>query len=212
MTQLRPELEIDNLPNRLTLFRVLLVPLVILLLYLSKNNWLSLSEATLKNMQWASAWIFTLASITDFFDGYIARKRKIVTVFGSFLDPIADKFLTVSSLIMLLHLERLSSLVVTFLILREMYMTSLRLLGTNMGVKVQVSSTGKWKTAMQMIGIPMLMAYDTWWIIPLDKVGLFFIYLSSILSAYSAVQYSTRTVKLIKLKNMKKKITEHSKA
>ena len=90
------DLEIDNLPNRLTLVRMLMIPVVVLTLYFSENT----PEALLPYQGYLghiACWIFVIASITDFLDGYIARKRNIVTVFGSFLDPIADKFLIVSA-------------------------------------------------------------------------------------------------------------------
>ncbi|MAF76746.1 MAG: hypothetical protein CME60_01195, partial [Halobacteriovoraceae bacterium] len=92
------EWEIDNLPNRLTIFRMLLIPIIITGLILNKTNVAWIEPYKLK-LGYMAAWTFVLASVTDFFDGYIARKRGIVTVFGSFLDPIADKFLVVSSLI-----------------------------------------------------------------------------------------------------------------
>lgn len=198
-------LEIDNLPNRLTIFRVILIPVVITCLYLSSNQ-STLEEPTRVLMGWISGWIFVAASITDFFDGYIARKRGIVTIFGSFLDPIADKFLVVSCLIMLLSLNRLPSVVVIFLVLREMYMTSLRLLATNEGLKgVPVSQLGKWKTVFQMMGIPMLMANEQWWIFPLPTLGHIFIYLSFIVSMLSALLYSRNTIVKIKHKRDQRK-------
>ena len=94
----RNDLEIDNLPNRLTFFRMLMIPVVVLALYFTEvtPQWLVPYRDYLGHF---ACWIFVLASITDFFDGYIARKRNIVTVFGSFLDPIADKFLVVSALV-----------------------------------------------------------------------------------------------------------------
>lgn len=201
------DLEINNLPNLLTIFRVVLIPIVILLLYLSDSDasWL---EDYKSNLGWAAGWIFTLASITDFFDGYIARKRNIVTVFGSFLDPIADKFLTVSSLIMLQSLGRLPAVIVIFLVLREMYMTSLRLLAMNEGVKVPVSNMGKWKTAIMMMGIPFLMAYENWSLIPdlpLPLIGASAVYVAVILSLISSVRYTFAMIAKLKESRVKKR-------
>jgi CDP-diacylglycerol--glycerol-3-phosphate 3-phosphatidyltransferase len=160
------------------------------------------------NPEWAASlklgyvagWTFVAASITDFFDGYIARKRGIVTVFGSFLDPIADKFLVVSSLILLGELERIHSIVVLILVLREMYITSLRLLASERGLRVPVGQLGKWKTAVQMVGIPLLMANDKPWGIPMSLIGTICIYLASIFSLYSALEYSLGLIKKIKMK------------
>jgi CDP-diacylglycerol--glycerol-3-phosphate 3-phosphatidyltransferase len=136
------ELEIDNLPNRLTIFRVLLIPIVVGSLFLIKYPY-SYTVGMEDTLGWFAGWIFTLASITDFLDGYIARKKNIVTVFGSFLDPIADKFLVVSSLIMLLYLDRIHSILVIILILREMYITSLRLLAYSEDVQVSSQPAGQ---------------------------------------------------------------------
>ncbi len=200
-TQDGPDLEwqIDNLPNRLTIFRMALIPIIISSLILQKMNF-GWSEALQLKLGYVGAWTFVAASITDFFDGHIARKRGIVTVFGSFLDPIADKFLVVSSLILLGELERIPSLVVLILVLREMYITSLRLLASERGLSVPVGKLGKWKTATQMVGIPLLMAYDRPWGIPMPLLGTIGIYLASIFSLYSALEYSIGLIKKMKAK------------
>lgn len=198
------DLQINNLPNRLTIFRVVLIPIVLLLLYIAESE-LDFFQDYKSVLGWTAGWIFALASITDFFDGYIARKRNIVTVFGSFLDPIADKFLTVSSLIMLQSLGRVPAIVVIVLVLREMYMTSLRLLATNEGVSVPVSEFGKWKTATQMVGIPLLMANEAWMSIPLPLIGSSLIYIACVLSLGSAFQYTFNMVQKLKQKRINKK-------
>ena len=194
-----PEWEIDTLPNRLTLFRVVLIPIILGSLYLNLLDfpWL---VGLKKTFGYIAAWTFVGASITDFLDGYIARKRNIVTVFGSFLDPIADKFLIVSSLILLQELGRIPVLIVITLVLREIYITALRLLANEKGLVVAVGQLGKVKTATQMVGIPLLMAYDTPWGIPMIPIGNILIYLASIFSLYSALEYSLGLVKKLKIK------------
>ena len=112
------EWEIDNLPNRLTMFRMLLIPIILSSLMFARMDYEWVQGLTVF-LGYVAGWTFCLASVTDFFDGYIARKRGIVTVFGSFLDPIADKFLVVSSLILLGELERVPTDVVLILVLRE---------------------------------------------------------------------------------------------
>ena len=197
-------LEIDNLPNRLTFFRMLMIPVVVLTLYFSEETPFFL----LDYQPWlghVACWIFVMASITDFLDGYIARKRNIVTVFGSFLDPIADKFLVVSSLIMLLALDRVHPIVVIILVVREMYMTSLRLLALTEGVDVPVSSMGKWKTGTQMVAIPMLMIYDEFLWMNLPLIGTILIYISAVLSLWSALVYSLHMIQKLKDKHAEKK-------
>ena len=198
------DLEIDNLPNRLTFFRMLMIPVVVLDLYFTKvtpawllpyHDWLG----------WIACWLFIIASITDFFDGYFARKYNIVTVFGSFIDPIADKFLIVSSLIMLLALDRVHSIVVIILVLREMYMTSLRLLALTEDIQVPVSSLGKWKTAFQMVSTPMLMVNKDVWIIPIPLIGTVLMYVAALLSLGSALHYSWDMIKKLRENRAEKK-------
>lgn len=198
------DLEIDNLPNRLTFFRMLMIPVVVLALYFTDETpqWLMPYQGYLGHI---ACWIFVVASITDFLDGYIARKRNIVTVFGSFLDPIADKFLVVSALIMLMGLERVHPIVVIILVLREMYMTSLRLLAMSEGVDVPVSNMGKWKTTAQMIATPMLMIYDDFLGLNLQMIGTGLMYVAALLSLWSALKYSLSMIKKLQEKRAEKK-------
>jgi len=198
------DLEIDNLPNRLTIFRILMIPVVVLNLHFSVITPVSLLPYK-EYLGQVACWIFVIASITDFLDGYIARKRNIVTVFGSFLDPIADKFLVVSGLIMLMALDRVHPMVVIVLVLREMYMTSLRLLALTEEVDVPVSWMGKWKTATQMVAMPMLMIYDNFLGLNLPLLGTLLIYISALLSLWSALKYSLSMLKKLKEKRLEKK-------
>lgn len=200
----RNDLEIDNLPNRLTFFRMLMIPVVVSALYFSQQTpvWLAPYRDYLGH---AACWIFVIASITDFLDGYIARKRNIVTVFGSFLDPIADKFLVVSALIMLMGLDRVHPVIVIILVLREMYMTSLRLLALTEEVDVPVSWMGKWKTATQMVAMPMLMIWDDFLGMDMSIIGTALIYVSALLSLWSALKYSLSMIRKLQEKRAEKK-------
>lgn len=201
------EWEIDNLPNRLTLFRIILIPIILLSLFMQTTQWPWFAHHPFF-LNYMAAWTFVAASITDYFDGYFARKMKIVTIFGSFLDPIADKFLVISSLIMLLFLHRIHVLIVLILVLREMYITALRLLAMEKGFTVPVGTLGKWKTATQMVGIPLLMAYDSPFGINMPFIGTLAIYLASLFSLYSALEYSFHFLKKI---NKKRKMTRGNK-
>lgn len=198
------DLEIDNLPNRLTLFRMLMIPVIVLTLYFDKDPPTDLLTYR-KYLGHVACWIFVAAGITDFFDGYFARKYNIVTVFGSFLDPIADKFLVVASLIMLMALDRVNALVVIILVLREMYMTSLRLLAMTEDITVPVSSLGKWKTTAQMVAIPMLMIHEKFLYLPMDKIGTVLIYVAAFLSLLSALTYSLSMIKKLRERRLEKK-------
>jgi CDP-diacylglycerol--glycerol-3-phosphate 3-phosphatidyltransferase len=199
------EWEIDNLPNRLTMFRVVLIPIIIFSMYAVQVQY-DWAQAHTKLLNYIAAWTFVAASITDFLDGFIARKKNIVTIFGSFLDPIADKFLVISALIMLQAMNRVHVLVVLILVLREMYITALRLLAMEKGISVPVGTLGKWKTATQMVGIPFLMANDTFLSINMTYLGTIAIYLASIFSLYSAGEYSLGLIRKIqKLRKEKKR-------
>lgn len=187
--------EIDNLPNRLTIIRLLLVPFIVVGLGLQglTYTW-ALSFKSF--FAYLSVVIFIIASLTDYVDGHLARKKNLTTVFGSFLDPIADKFLVVAALIMLLALKRVDPIIVIILILREFYVTSLRLLASDEGFSVPVDKFGKWKTATQMVAITLLMT-------PIDLVistGQVVIIFSALLSVFSAVIYSIKLVRSIRTK------------
>lgn len=187
------DLGIDNLPNRITVIRIVLIPVIVICLMIRGPIF-----------NWLAAITFVIAAFSDFLDGYIARKQKIVTVFGSQLDHIADKFLVVSSLIMLQDAGRLAGYIVIILVLREMYITSLRLFAAQEGFSVPVDKLGKWKTATQMVGIPMMMAMSFY----LIDIGFVFILISMVLSIYSACQYSLGFIQKFKLQVQKKKAGE----
>jgi len=201
------EWEIDNLPNRLTMFRVVLIPIIIFSLF-AVNQKYPWAVEHINLLNYLAAWTFVMASITDFLDGFIARKKNIVTVFGSFLDPIADKFLVISALIMLQAMDRVNVLVVLILVLREMYITALRLLAMEKGISVPVGALGKWKTATQMVGIPLLMADDVPFGINMPVLGTIAIYLASLFSLYSAIEYSIGLLKKIQKLRKEKKATK----
>ena len=206
------DLEIDNLPNRLSILRMLLIPLVVLSLYFVDRPHHGTGTIPTWVLSHLAAWTFVVASITDFFDGWIARRRNIVTVLGSFLDPIADKFLVVSSLIMLAAMDRVHVVVVIILVLREMYMTSLRLLANHEGITIAVSQGGKWKTGFQMTAIPMIMMGYPWLGMPWHEIGTILIWIAGLLSLGSAVSYSIDMIRSLKLKRdeSKKKLREGS--
>ncbi len=183
---------------------MLMIPVVVMALYLSTSSF-EWAIPYKKSLGHVACWVFVVASLTDFLDGYIARKRNIVTVFGSFLDPIADKFLVVSSIIMLQGIDRIHPVTVIILVLREMYMTSLRLLALTEDVDVPVSSMGKWKTGTQMVALPMLMIWDEFLFINMSLLGSILLYISVLLSLWSALLYSLSMIKKLKDKRAEKK-------
>jgi CDP-diacylglycerol--glycerol-3-phosphate 3-phosphatidyltransferase len=172
------ELQFDNVPNRLTMLRIALVPLVAGLLFIQTPIW-----------DFIAALMFSIAAATDYFDGYIARKRKLITVYGKLMDPLADKFLVVCSLVMLLYLGRIHPVVVMLLVCRELTITGLRALASAEGVIIAASGGGKWKTATQMVAIPFLMLRNRTFGIPVFDVGMGLLYISLAMSLWSAKDY-----------------------
>jgi CDP-diacylglycerol---glycerol-3-phosphate 3-phosphatidyltransferase len=172
------ELTFNTTPNQLTLFRMACVPIIVGFLYFGTTFWDLM--ATL---------VFIVASITDYFDGYIARSRNLMTIYGKLLDPLADKFLVVSSLIMLQEVGRIHAVVVILLICRELAITGLRALASAEGVIIPASASAKWKTASQMVAIPMIMIGVSFWGIPLLEIGLGLLYISLGISLWSAKDY-----------------------
>ncbi len=186
------------------MFRILLIPFVALPLIMISLK-LPLGNAPEKILGPLAALFFIIAGITDFLDGYIARRKKLETAFGNFLDPIADKFLVITSLILLQDLGRVHALVVVILVLRELFITSLRLLASEKKLSCPVEWSGKWKTTVQMTAIPFLMVYYDIFDIPTALVGSVLIYIASFLSLYSAFHYGINLIKKLKLKRRQKK-------
>jgi CDP-diacylglycerol--glycerol-3-phosphate 3-phosphatidyltransferase len=168
----------NTAPNFLTLLRILFVPVVVGCLMVHETKWDVIAGLA-----------FTVASITDYFDGYLARVLKVETIYGKLMDPLADKFLVVSALIMLQELGRIHPIVVILLICREMAITGLRALASAEGVIIGASTSAKWKTATQMVAIPLIMAKDGILNIPLMPLGMVLLYISLGISMWSAKDY-----------------------
>lgn len=137
-----------NLPNKLTIFRVILIPFFIIALLvpgIPAGNWIALA-------------IFIVASLTDLLDGKIARKYNLVTNFGKFMDPLADKLLVCSALICLVELSRIPSWMVVIIIAREFTISGFRLIAADNGVVIAASYWGKFKTTFQMIAVCLMIA------------------------------------------------------
>lgn len=141
-----------NLPNKLTLLRVLLIPVFILILFLP--SWFGLSSGA---AAWIASIVFVAAGLTDLFDGRIARKNGLVTDFGKFMDPIADKLLTASAMIMLTYLDRLHPAATIVFIAREFVISGFRLIAAGKGIVIAADKLGKAKTLLQIIFIVALL-------------------------------------------------------
>ena len=135
-----------NLANKITIFRVFLVPLFMIVLY-----------SNTQYSTYIAAIIFSFASLTDTLDGYIARSRNLITNFGKFADPLADKVLTSAALILLVGVGKIPSWIVIVIIAREFTITGFRVIAASEGVTIAASSWGKIKTITQLVSIILLL-------------------------------------------------------
>jgi len=169
-----------NLPNFITLFRILLIP-VFVVLFITPTEDRSLSAAV----------IFVVAAMTDLLDGYVARRTGQVTRLGKLLDPIADKLLVLSALILLVNVDRVSALVAILVIAREVAVTGIRAIAAGEGMIISAETTGKYKMALQVVAITMLILEGTeiseWG--NLHLAGIVTLYLSLMLGYVSGGQY-----------------------
>lgn len=185
-----------NIPNILTLIRIALIPVLAVLL-LSPSR-----EAGF----WAAA-VFAVASITDWLDGYLARRMGIVTVFGKFLDPIADKLMVMAALIMILPFERVPAWMVLVILGREIIITGLRGIASTEGIVISASDLGKFKTIFQMVAIiGLLLHYDYHWffgiehpylVVNMHNAGMFYLWIATIMTVWSGVDYLAKFMKVI---------------
>lgn len=179
-----------NLPNTLTMTRVLLIPFFIVFFY----------QSTLESSI-VAAGIFSIASITDILDGYFARLRSEVTQFGKFLDPVADKLLILSALILLVGDKRVPSWVAIVIIGREFAVTGFRAIASSEGIVIAAENLGKYKTVLQIFAIILLIIDFTSGIY--HQIGLLLLLASMILALYSAMKYFMkfgRSLNILKIK------------
>jgi len=169
-----------NLANKITLMRVIMVPVFIVLLMASQIPGLSgLVESGVLSqpvLNWCALVVFIIASVTDFFDGYIARKYTMISNFGKFMDPLADKLLVCSALICLLALGRINVFLVLVIIVRDFIISGFRLVASDKGVVIAANMWGKVKTTMQMVMIGFMipdMAVFHWICVILSWIVLF---------------------------------------
>ena len=178
--------DLYNLPNILTFFRIILIPVVCVFIWLGDP----LSS-------FVSVVLFALAGATDWFDGYLARKRNLVSLTGKFLDPLADKLLVMASLIMLVPLGRISATIVIIILAREFTIMGLRSVAAGEGIIMAAGEGGKFKTAFQMTGLIGLLIHYIYVVdfgfvavkLNFHVIGFWLIVLSVVFSLFSAYQY-----------------------
>lgn len=197
-----------NLPNKLTLTRLILVPFMVLSFYLTPlgQNFVPFITTA----------IFIIAAITDFLDGSIARKRNLVTDFGKFMDPLADKALVLVALILIVDgqiipFPYIASLSLCIMLVRELVVSGLRLVGANKGVVISADKLGKIKTITQDIAIPILLVCPAFMYgvdvtggsvnpiyLALAIAGTVILVLASIISVISGISYVLKNIELFK--------------
>ena len=173
-----------NTPNKLTIARMIIVPFLVIFLLIGWGG-----EAN----RYISLTLFVVASVTDWFDGYLARKNNLVTNFGKFMDPLADKLLVCSAMICMIDLKRLPAWFVIIIIAREFIISGFRLIAAENGIVIAANYWGKFKTASQMIMIILLILHFDGIFVILEQI---FIWLSLALTIISLITYiwQNRTV------------------
>lgn len=175
-----------NIPNILTLGRIIAVPLIIGIYYVPE------SCLSIREQNFTAALIFVIAALTDWFDGYLARTLGQTSAFGAFLDPVADKLMVAAVLIILLQLDRVDAIVAAIIIGREITISALRewmaMLGNSKSVAV--SYVGKLKTASQLVALPLLLLNDVYVSgVSCYDVGTILIYIAAALTLISMAYY-----------------------
>lgn len=194
-----------NLPNLLTFLRILLIPVVLLFI----------AEGTPRANFWA-AMVYAVTAITDFLDGWLARRQGLISVLGKFLDPLADKLLVMSVLVFTVYLGRVPTWAVIVILARELSITSLRVIAMSEGVVIAAGQGGKDKTALQMVALLMLILHHPYDLhfgfasmrVDFNGVGLGLLYLSVFFAITSAGEYIKLFVEAVEAKEQRLKQEE----
>jgi len=174
-----------NLPNLLTWLRILFIPLMVGVFYLP-DGWVTAREAN-----FLAASFFGVAAITDWLDGWLARKLGQTSAFGAFLDPVADKLMVAAALIVLIDLDRVAPLIGLIIIGREITISALRewMAKAGKSASVAVSFVGKLKTTAQMVSIVLLLYFNPLINLPIAEIGTWLIWVAALLTLWSMAYY-----------------------
>jgi CDP-diacylglycerol--glycerol-3-phosphate 3-phosphatidyltransferase len=187
-----------NLPNLLTMGRIAAIPLVLWLMW----------QDTRESNFWAMSF-YSLAAVTDFIDGYLARRMGLISVLGKFLDPLADKLIVLATLVLMVEQGRVPAWAVIVIAARELSVTALRTIAMSEGVVIAASRGGKDKTAVQMVAVLTLILHDTYYLdfgfysglVNMNTVGLVLLYLSVFFTVTSAGEYIALFVDAVEAKD-----------
>lgn len=188
--KLKSPKNILNLPNLLTILRFLLIPFIAVLLEYDgdqppfERDWMFRFSAGR-----VAAVVCAIAGISDLLDGYFARKWNIESLFGKFLDPVADKVFLLVSLVMLMKLDRVSAYIVILLLSREFLITALRGVAAGEGMIIAAGTSGKYKLTFQMVGLGFLMWYGNAFGFPAVVIGTGILYIALFISLLSGFYY-----------------------
>lgn len=179
-----------NIPNRITMSRIFLIPVFIILLTIpfEWGSW-TIGKQTLPVADFIAAMLFILASATDWVDGYYARKHNLITNLGKFLDPMADKLLVTAAFILLIEMEMVPAWIVIIIISREFAVTGLRLVAAGEGLVLAAGKMGKWKTVFQLAAISVLLLHNFPFAYIGFPVGTILLYVALALTVVSGVDY-----------------------
>jgi CDP-diacylglycerol---glycerol-3-phosphate 3-phosphatidyltransferase len=178
--------EFWNLPNAITLVRIAAIPIFLFFTF---------EESRVNSF--IAALVYSVTAGTDFLDGWLARRKNLVTVIGKFLDPLADKLIVMSALVMLVHLGRVQAWIVILVMAREFIVTGLRTIAMSEGIVIPAGQEGKYKTALQLAAIVFLLLHYRYPIdfglftreVDANLVGTVLLYVSVVFSVWSAVVY-----------------------
>lgn len=202
-----------NIANKLTVLRMLLIPVFLFFFRAWPTETAGVARLTgisPETSRWLAIWVFAIAASTDFLDGYLARKLNLVTNFGKFLDPVADKMLVTAALIAMIPILDFPAWAVIIIVGRDIMISSFRMIASSENVVIAADMAGKIKTVLQMVMIIYLMWFDLWMRgQPLATDNLYFSMLATllllavvVLTLWSAVSYLIKNRQVLKLNNM----------
>lgn len=184
-----------NLPNLLTISRIVVIPVIFMSVYIHSTLW-----------SFIAAFLFTVAAITDYFDGYLARARNEISIFGRLLDPIADKLLVVSALLIIVAnqmVSPMSYIPVMVILCREVLVSGLREFLANFKIDMPVTKLAKWKTGFQMTSLGLILAKDVPVFSTLGNFGEMLLWVAGLLTFITGYQYFQKSLDYVK--SMEKK-------